>query len=135
MSALANPFLGTGLALPVRVDARGALVTVAQEEAVAQAIWTILATARGERRMRPDIGCGIHDLVFENNTPATAGRLSREVREALRRFEPRIEVTDVKVAAGEDRATLNIDVAYRILATNAAANLVYPFYLDARGAG
>jgi uncharacterized protein len=85
MSALANPFLGTGLALPVAPDASGALGIVAQEDAVAQSVWTIMATARGERRMRPDFGCGIHDLLFENNTPATAGRLSREVREALRR--------------------------------------------------
>jgi phage baseplate assembly protein W len=124
------PFLGSGLGFPIDVDGDGALLVIDQEDSVRQAVWIILATARGERRMRPDFGCGIHDLMFENATTTTAGRVAREVREALRRFEPRIDVDDVSVTAGEGDATLLIDVSYRVRATNAAFNLVYPFYLN-----
>jgi phage baseplate assembly protein W len=100
---------------------------------VRQAIWIILGTARGERRMRPDFGCGIHDLVFENNNTATAGRVAREVNDALLRFEPRIEVLDVKITAADGGATMLVDISYRIRATNNVFNLVYPFYLDGGG--
>lgn len=129
---MSRPFLGTGLGFPPAVDASGALVPAAFEDSVRQAIWIILATARGERRMRPDFGCGIHDLVFAPNTAATAGRVAREVREALLRFEPRAEVLDVSVTAGAEAAML-IDIAYRVRATNNAFNLVYPFYTDGGG--
>ena len=128
-------FLGSGLSFPVQTDAGGALITTGQEARVAQSIWIILGTARGERRMRPDFGCGIHDLMFENNTPATAGRVVREVREALSRFEPRIEVDEVVVTPADTGSGLLIDIAYRLRASNVAFNLVYPFYLNGGGVG
>lgn len=133
MSATSRPFLGTGLAFPVQPDASGALRQAAFEDSVRQSIWIILGTARGERRMRPDFGCGIHDLVFENNNAATAGRVAREVNDALLRFEPRAEVLDVQVTAADSGATLLLDVSYRIRATNNVFNMVYPFYLDGGG--
>jgi phage baseplate assembly protein W len=133
MTATSRPFLGTGLAFPVQADASGTLQAAAFEDSVRQAIWIILGTARGERRMRPDFGCGIHDLVFESNNAATAGRVAREVNDALLRFEPRIEVLDVKITAADGGATMLVDIAYRIRATNNVFNLVYPFYLDGGG--
>lgn len=129
MSAPQRPFLGAGLGFPPALDAAGALVAASGADSIAQAIWIILGTARGERRMRPDFGCGIADLVFESATAATAGRVAREVRDALAKFEPRIDVVDVAVAPDGANAALTIDISYRIRATNAQANLVYPFYL------
>jgi phage baseplate assembly protein W len=130
MSTLSRPYLGTGLGFPVTADAAGALNVAAYEDSVSQAIWIILATARGERRMRPDFGCGINDLVFQNNNAATAGRVSREVNDALLRFEPRVEVLNVQVSAADGGATMLVDIAYRIRTTNNVFNMVYPFYLD-----
>src|SRR5262245_2662268 len=79
----------------VRVGADGVILLAEYEESVRQAIWIVLGTAPGERLMRPDFGCGIYDLVFEINSPATEGRISHEVREALLLNEPRIDVRDV----------------------------------------
>lgn len=123
-------FLGSGLSFPIAPDGQGRLPRASQEESVRQAVWIILATARGERRMRPDFGCGIHDLVFAPLTPATAGRVAQEVREALAVWEPRIDVEDVAVSADTDMAALNIEVSYRVRATNSPDNLVYPLYLS-----
>jgi hypothetical protein len=67
-------FLGVGWSYPVRVDGSGGVSLETQhEEKIRQAIWIILATARGERVMRPDFGCGIHDLVFAVNSAGTGG--------------------------------------------------------------
>lgn len=123
-------FLGRGLAFPVRPNQTRSLPVAAGAEKVRQSIWLILATAPGERRMRPDFGCGIHDLVFQANTTALHGTVAERVRTALLTWEPRIDVLDVTVEAPVDATnTLLIRVSYRITANNTIHNLVYPFYL------
>jgi Bacteriophage baseplate protein W len=123
-------FLGTGLAFPVRPDPTRALPTASGAEKVRQSIWLILATAPGERRMRPDFGCGIHDLVFQANTQALHTTVTERVRTALLTWEPRIDVLDVTVEAPSDATNfLLIRISYRIRANNTADNLVYPFFL------
>ena len=133
---MAKSFLGIGWGFPVAPldksagKKAGTLAVAEYEERVRQSIWIVLGTAKGERVMRPDFGCGIHDLVFEQNTPATAGKVSMAVRDALLAFEPRIDVLDVQVEAREGGALLHITVNYQVRATNNAFNLVFPFYLQ-----
>jgi hypothetical protein len=139
-------FLGRGLGFPVSLNSQGKLQVAEYEESVRQSILIILGTAKGERIMRPDFGCGIYDLVFEVNTPSTAGRVSQSVQDALLVFEPRIDVINVSVNSGivarnpqtneeEIQPASNGDVMligidYRVRATNNVFNLVYPFYLE-----
>jgi phage baseplate assembly protein W len=80
--------------------------------------------------MRPDFGCGVYDLVFEPNSPATAGRISQEVRESLLLNEPRIDVRDVQVESRDNGVILLISIDYEVRATNNVFNLVYPFYFE-----
>ena len=80
--------------------------------------------------MRPDFGCGIHDLVFANASAATVGRIVHEVNEALLRLEPRIDVLQVDARPGDTSNVLLIEIEYEVRATNTAFNLVYPFYLQ-----
>lgn len=129
-------FLGSGLAFPITPGPTGALPLARGEEKVRQSIWLILATAPGERKMRPDFGCGIHDLVFEANTTALHGTVADRVRTALVTYEPRIDVLDVTVEAPESApSTLLIRITYRLRANNAVYNLVYPFYLSEGASG
>jgi phage baseplate assembly protein W len=131
---MSKPFLGVGTRFPLVLDPKTHAVARAEyEESVRQSMLIILGTAKGERVMRPDFGCGIHDLVFENLSAATIGRIDREVHEALLRLEPRIDVTGVEIRAGS-RNVMLIDINYEVRATNTAFNLVYPFYLQ-QGAG
>jgi uncharacterized protein len=122
--------LGSGLAFPLQVDRRGGIALATDETDVDQAIQLILGTAPGERPMRPEFGCGVHDFVFDTIDALTVARMEAEVRSALDRWEPRIEVLGVefdlsRVANGE----LLIEIAYRLRATNHVRNLVYPFYV------
>jgi phage baseplate assembly protein W len=128
---MARAFLGVGWGFPVEVDKKtGAIETAAHEASVRQSIWLILGTAKGERVMRPDFGCGIYDLVFELNDAATAGKVAQSVREALLAFEPRLDVVDVQVRPDEAGEVMLISIDYQVRATNNAFNLVYPFYLE-----
>lgn len=122
--------LGTGLAFPVTVDAHRSIALVAGAHDVEQAIAIILATAPGERPMRPEFGCAIHTMVFERINGATIGRMERAIRDALARWEPRIEVEEVSFEIRDQRkGELLIDVAYTLRATSSRRNLIYPFYL------
>ena len=129
---MTDGFLGSGWASPVAVDGRGAVrMSAGGDEAVRHSIWTILSTSPGERVMRPDFGCGIHDHVFGVNDAATANAVSREVRNALTVWEPRIELLDVFAAPDTgDPHRLLIEINYRLRSTNSRYNLVYPFYLE-----
>src|SRR5438067_1750518 len=84
----------------------------------------------GERPMRPEFGCAIHDYVFDNADTETAARVAAAVRAALRRWEPRIDVRDVLVSFDtEDSSIIYIDIRYALGETNDPRNLVFPFYV------
>lgn len=127
----APAFLGVGWSFPLTFEG-GDVKLARHEESVHQAIWIILGTALGERVMRPDFGCGIHDLLFGLINPTTAGLIAFEVRQALLRWETRIDVLDVRVAPDETHERLIVDLDYQVRATNSRFNLVYPFYLEPR---
>jgi phage baseplate assembly protein W len=128
---MAQSLIGVGFAFPMTLDASGSVGLVTREAKIEQSIRLILATAQGERPMRPDFGSGVHHYVFSSDDAVTAGRLTFEVRAALERWEPRIDVVDVSVAAEEIHgdACLLIDIQYVVRATNDPRNLVFPFYV------
>jgi len=128
-----NPkdFLGKGWKFPVKIDASTGKIAMSEfEQDIRESIWIIISTAKGERVMRPEFGCGIHHLVFASINTATLTLVESSVREALTIFEPRIDILKVDVSPEEaDNGRLNISLDYRVRATNTEFNLVYPFYL------
>jgi len=126
---MAEQFIGSGWAFPLRADASGSVALASGQREIEQAIRLVLATAPGERPMRPEFGCAIHDLVFAPVNEATAGRIRYEVRRSLDRWEPRIEVAEVNVLEdNDDDGVVLIDVKYSTRGTNSPRNLVFPFY-------
>lgn len=125
-------FLGKGLGFPAKVDSEsGKFALSSGEDLIEESILMILGTAKGERVMRPDFGCGIRELIFAPNNTVTATLMDVYIKEALLKWEPRIEVTSIIVTPDRDEDNrLNIDISYRIKTTNTKKNLVYPFYLE-----
>ena len=127
---MAKDFLGAGWKYPVKTDADRKIAMSEYEEDIKEAIWIILGTAKGERVMRPDFGCGIHNFVFAPINTATVNLVENAVREALTLWEPRIELTKVEVSTEQaDEGKLIVSIDYRVRTTNNRFNLVYPFYL------
>ena len=127
---MADTFIGAGLAFPMRLDPAGGLALVRDSREIEEAIHLIIGTAYGERPMRPEFGCGIHEYVFAEADGATAGLIAHEVRSSLLRWEPRIDVVKVDVTVDEiERNRLLIDVVYSLRDTNDVRNLVFPFYV------
>jgi phage baseplate assembly protein W len=127
-----SDFIGSGWAFPLRVNARGGIALARREQDVEESIRIILSTPVGERRMRPRFGCGVHDLTFATNDPATHGLIRYHVHQALALWEPRIELREdgVRVRTDPDEpARVLVEIDYLLRATNQRRNLVYPFYL------
>jgi uncharacterized protein len=120
--------LGTGWKFPIQVNARGGFSWSSAEDKIRESIWLVLMTGRGERIMRPRFGSGANDYVFAPNEPATRAGIAQQVRDALSRWEPRIELAGVTVEAPQENLLL-IHVDYRVAANNQFYNLVYPFYI------
>jgi uncharacterized protein len=122
--------IGSGIAFPLRVDRRGGVALAAGDEDVQEAIRVIIGTAPGERPMRPEFGCGIHDYVFESIDAYAVTCIEREILTALDRWEPRIDVLDIELDLSRaESGVLQIELTYALRATNDVRNLVYPFYV------
>lgn len=123
-------FLGKGWKFPLQVNANGGIAASRFEQSIEESIYLILGTARGERLMMPDFGCGIHDVVFAPNNPAMITMIVDATRRALVSSEPRIDVLDVDAETSDAQPNiLIIRVSYRVRASNTIENLVYPFYI------
>ena len=123
-------FIGAGWAFPPVPDATGGVALVAGDREIEQAVRIILRTARGERPMRPEFGCRIHDRVFGPANASTAGLIASDVRDALERWEPRIDVRDVSVRFDtQESGKVLVEVTYALAGTNDPRNLVFPFYV------
>ncbi len=125
-------FLGKGWKFPVSIK-NEKIASAEGEDPIKESIMIIIGTAKGERVMRPDFGCGIQELVFGPNNTSTATLISVYIKEALLKWEPRIEVLNVSAVPDKEEGNrLDINIEYRIRTTNTRRNIVYPFYLEAK---
>lgn len=123
-------FLGIGWKYPVGVEADGSISSSSYEENIRESILLILGTAKGERLMRPEFGCSIHEYVYNTMDTLTLRMIENAIYEALVAWEPRIEVNEIKTLtekALEGKLLISID--YKVRRSNTQVNLVYPFYL------
>ena len=126
-----SEIIGQGMGYPIRVNGRGGLSWASGDNAIRQAIWIILTTPLRSRIMQTDFGCAIHDFLFAPNSAATRAAVQDAVRDALVRWEPRVDVLTVRASTAQESETvLLIDIEIRIRSNNAALNIVYPFYLS-----
>jgi phage baseplate assembly protein W len=127
---VAEDFIGRGLQYPLTTDATGGIALASEGRDLERAIRLILATAPGERPMRPEFGCGIHDYVFAPADATTAGQLAAAVKKSLQFWEPRIDVISVDVSIDEfERNTLYINIVYEKKGSYDPRSLVFPFYV------
>ncbi|TDN93064.1 GPW/gp25 family protein [Microbacterium sp. BK668] len=133
---MSKEFVGRGWAFPVETDRSGRILLTRDDREIEDSIRLILATAPGERPMRPEFGCAVHDYVFAPADASTAGAIGEAVRTSLRFWEPRIDLDDVLVDFdGAEEGRLLIDIRYRIRGDNDPRNLVFPFYVIPRQEG
>lgn len=132
---MANELVGRGWAFPLAISGGGGIALTHEIDDIEESIRIIIGTAPGERVMRPDFGCRIHELVFAPSITETLGAAVRFVEEALGWWEPRIDVMSIEaVVDPNDHARILVHVVYTVRQTKDERSLVYPFYLIEREA-
>ena len=120
-------FLGRGWSFPFGFDAATGGIRLSEyEQNIQESISVILGTRPGERQVLPEFGCRIHELMFSPNTRATASLVSHHVQDALERWEPRIEVTNID-AFPDGSGTIRLTVHYRVKSTMTEEELQLAF--------
>ncbi len=125
-------FVGSGFGFPMGIDDQGGIRMVGGTDNIDRSIRLIMGTAYGERPMRPDFGCGIHDLLFDSTSLELLGQVQAQVVASLRRWETRADILDVSATYGNDPTVINIQVTYRIKGNYDPRNLLVPFYVIPR---
>jgi phage baseplate assembly protein W len=125
-------FVGSGFAFPMGIDDQGGILMVGGTDNIDRSIRLIMGTAYGERPMRPEFGCGIHDLLFDSTSLELLGQVQAQVTASLRRWETRADIIDVSASYGDDPTVINIQVTYRIKGNYDPRNLLVPFYVIPR---
>jgi uncharacterized protein len=128
MNGVHGDIVGQGWRFPAVISGTGGVRLVGGTDEIDSAIRMILATVPGERVMRPEFGCAMWNHVFSPLTAGTLGLIEQAAREALERWEPRIELEQVTATPDERTASVTVDVEYRVRVTNDVRNLVFPFY-------
>jgi phage baseplate assembly protein W len=110
--------LGRSLSFPLRVGAEGRLAWSEGGQNIRESIAVILTTEQSERVALPDFGAGLGRFLFEPNTPATHALIEDAITRALARWEPRIAMEAVEVAADPVQSGAALaTVTYRLVAT------------------
>ena len=128
-------FLGKGLRFPFAFQKRSggaqiSTITSTDHAHIHESILQILGTRPGERFMNPEFGSHVRDLVFEPNGSILRGLLRHYIIDDVERWEKRVVVTDVSFdesSEAVDSNTLYIRISYRVIDTQVAGNLVWPF--------
>jgi phage baseplate assembly protein W len=116
--------LGQGVAFPPRLGADGRMAWSSGSQNVRESIRVILGTDGGERVMLPAFGAGLRTFLYEPNIPATHRLIEDRVAKALQRWEPRVQVDRIQVAADPaDPQQANVTITYTLVATGEQARV------------
>jgi phage baseplate assembly protein W len=127
-----SEFSGRGWRFPLLPDAGGGLGYVEGDENIEQSLRILLLTEQGQRVMRPDFGTKAPRLVFAPGSVQHLRLLENTLREAVRDWEPRVELEDVRAEvdpADETETHVTVSISYRVRQSNTRNNLVFPFYI------
>lgn len=131
--------LGTvGAGAGPAITPSGGIAMVEDDASVRQSLMVLLSTVPGERVMRPDYGCPLHRLVFEQNDDTTAGLAIHYVRQAILRFEGRVEIVRLDARRAPDDGgqqgrdnCLVVSLDYRVRASQRDGRLSFDVDLGA----
>ncbi|MEN2280584.1 GPW/gp25 family protein [Algoriphagus sp. SE2] len=130
MEKINKSFLGSGWSFPPQFDNDGAKTKMLRDEKdIQSSLEILLSTKRGERVMRSDYGCDLHELVFEPLTTTFKTYITDLIKTSILYHEPRIEVEKIDLDdTGELEGRILITISYKVRTTNSRFNFVFPFY-------
>ena len=91
------------------------IIALKNESAIARSVRNIVFTVPGEKPFDEDFGSQISQALFENINDITANIIKSEIKSSLQRYEPRVNVKEVKVEPNFDQNEFNATIVYEII--------------------
>ena len=91
------------------------LVSLSDTSAIARSLRNIVFTSPGEKFFNPDFGSRITESLFENMDEVSALAIRDEIENSITRFEPRVNVIEVKVIPNFEANEMNATIVYEIV--------------------
>lgn len=102
------------------------VATKTDDNAIRGALRNLIHTRHYERPFQPEVGCQIHNLLFDNLDPLTLLVAERAIRDSITKHEPRVELLDVSLNT-TDANDLNITMVYKIRNTDQVSTFTTQF--------
>lgn len=96
---------------PVNQD----LARKTNEEAVKESILNLILTERGERFFRPNLGCDVRTMLFENISNATVLTIEEMIRKVIAAYEPRANVIDIVALPNIEGNAVDISITFNVI--------------------
>lgn len=96
-------------------NANNDLAVKYDDNAIKQSVRNLVLTVNYERPFHPELGCQVHNQLFENFTPITEVIVRQTIYDVLTKFEPRIKILDIDVDGQPDNNSLGINITFRFL--------------------
>ena len=91
------------------------VTTVTDIQDIKRAVRHIVLLNPGEKPFHPEIGTGVRAALFQNFTAPIKALLSSRIQEQLRKYEPRIEVTNVSFNDNLDNNELSCKIEFNVI--------------------
>ena len=88
--------------------------TVTDIQDIKRAVRHIVLLNPGEKPFHPEIGTGVRAALFQNFTAPIKALLSSRIQEQLRKYEPRVEVTNVSFNDNIDNNELSCKIEFNV---------------------
>jgi phage baseplate assembly protein W len=93
----------------------GDINLLTNEDAIKQAVKSVVMTMRGEKPFRPLFGTEAQVALFENFDPILADDITLSIEDALKVFEPRVKVINIDYLDNIDDNSVDITINYEIV--------------------
>lgn len=125
-----SSFLGSGWGFPPTFNIRRKSVEMLTgEEDILSSLHILVTTSLGERVLRSKYGTKVPEMVFEPMDSSQRAVLRQHIIDSIYLYEPRIVPLDVTIDMFVLEGRVEINVDFKIVATNNRRNFVYPFYV------
>ena len=91
------------------------LIAIKNASAISRSIRNIVFTVPGEKFFQEDFGSDISQSLFENFDDLTATTIRDQIESSIERFEPRVNLRNVKVNPNFDQNLFNVIIVYDIV--------------------
>jgi phage baseplate assembly protein W len=92
-----------GIDFPFRDSLVGDYVRMTEtpEQEIRADLIHLLLTRKGSRYFLPDFGTRLYQYIFEQNDSITFGHIEQEIRDAVKKYIPNLDITSINITDAE----------------------------------